>query len=105
MLVLIAVVPWVPPNDALLQENGPIGLRFGTPGCSGRAAGRAVSTCCRAPGRLDAASGTVHAAELKDPDDLLDDLAGQVLRTGGEVVVAPAERMPSTTGLAAIYRH
>jgi len=33
-----------------------------------------------------------------------DDLAELVLKMGGEVVIAPAERMPSATGLAAIYR-
>ena len=36
---------------------------------------------------------------------MLDDLAEQVLKMGGNVVMAPAERMPSTAGLAAIYRY
>ncbi|MBA3624017.1 MAG: hypothetical protein H0W48_06115 [Methylibium sp.] len=58
------------------------------------------------PGRLDASTGVPRAGEMAHPgvDDLLDDLAEQVLRTGGEVIVVPAERMPSSTGLAAIYR-
>lgn len=58
------------------------------------------------PGRLDAASGAVTPGELDDPevDDLLDDLGERVLAAGGEVVMVPAERMPTRTGLAAIYR-
>jgi hypothetical protein len=38
-------------------------------------------------------------------DDLLDDLGERVLATGGEVVVVPTERMPTESGLAAIYRY
>jgi hypothetical protein len=37
-------------------------------------------------------------------EDRLDDLLEGVLRTGGEVIVLPANRMPTRTGLAAIYR-
>lgn len=60
----------------------------------------------RVAGSFHAASGEVAMGELDDPhtDDLLDDLGEQVLRTGGEVVVVPAERMPAKSGLAAIYR-
>jgi stalled ribosome rescue protein Dom34 len=36
---------------------------------------------------------------------MLDDLAEAVLRTGGDVVIVPKERMPSTSGLAAILRY
>jgi hypothetical protein len=59
------------------------------------------------PGRLDAVTGAVAAATLADPeiDDLIDDLAEAVLRSKGEVVVVPAERMPTRTGLAAILRY
>jgi hypothetical protein len=58
------------------------------------------------PGKLDAATGKIQRDDLSDPeiDDLLDDLAELVLRMKGEVVVVPAERMPSATGLAASYR-
>jgi hypothetical protein len=58
------------------------------------------------PGRTDAGSGEITLGKLDDPetDDLLDDLGERVLATGGEVVVVPAERMPTRTGLAAIYR-
>ncbi len=59
------------------------------------------------PGRIDAASGTVEPDELSKVgvDDILDDLGEIVLRAGGQVVVVPAERMPTTTGVAAIYRY
>ena len=59
------------------------------------------------PGRIDAATGAITRADLDNPvvDDALDDLGEQVLRTGGEVVVVPADRMPTTTGVAARYRY
>jgi hypothetical protein len=61
----------------------------------------------QAPGRMDPVSGEIILGELSDPhvDDLLDDLGERVLATGGEVVVVPTERMPTESGLAAIYRY
>ena len=58
-------------------------------------------------GRFDSRSGRIELAGAADPgmDDLLDDLGELVLKTGGEVVVVPSERMPVRTGLAAIYRY
>jgi len=58
------------------------------------------------PGRFDSETGTLEFAPLDDPavGDLLDDLGQQALKTGGEVVIVPAERMPTDTGIAAIYR-
>ncbi|MGP1609325.1 MAG: hypothetical protein ACTS5G_01370, partial [Burkholderiales bacterium] len=58
------------------------------------------------PGRMDVATGAITLGKLDDPevDDLLDDLGERVLAAGGEVVIVPAERMPTRTGLAAIYR-
>jgi hypothetical protein len=58
------------------------------------------------PGRIDPETAIVRPGKLDDPDtdDLLDDLAEMVLRIGGAVVVVPRERMPTATGLAAIYR-
>lgn len=38
-------------------------------------------------------------------EDLLDDIAELVFRNGGEVIMLPKERMPSTTGAAAIFRY
>ncbi|MGP1664442.1 MAG: baeRF3 domain-containing protein [Rhodanobacter sp.] len=58
------------------------------------------------PGRMDPRNGEITMGKLDDPqvDDLLDDLGERVMATGGEVVMVPAERMPTQTGLAAIYR-
>lgn len=57
-------------------------------------------------GRINRETGGIENGELHDPetDDLLDDLAELVLSTGGEVIVVPSERMPTQTGLAAIFR-
>jgi hypothetical protein len=59
------------------------------------------------PGRVDPESGKVAFADLDDPDvgDVLDEIGEHVMRRGGEVVVVPSERMPSDTGVAAIYRY
>lgn len=58
------------------------------------------------PGKLDRATGRIEHVDLDDADidDLLDEVAELVLGKGGSVVVVPSERMPSDTGLAAIYR-
>jgi len=59
------------------------------------------------PGRIDAETGVVALADMADPevDDVLDDLAERALRMGGAVAVIPTERMPSESGVAAIYRY
>ena len=88
------------------------GARLRRPGAGrhGAASGRVATLLIEAdrhiPGRLDPATGAIEFDDLADPevDDLLDDVAEAVLRTGGEVVVVPAERMPTQTGIAAIYR-
>ena len=62
----------------------------------------------RVEGSMDAATGVLQIAdtvEIPAPGDALDDLAEAVLRNGGEVIIVPPERMPTTTGLAAIYRY
>ena len=58
------------------------------------------------PGRISAETGEITLANLSlpDVDDLLDDLTEMAVRMGGKVVVVPADRMPTTTGIAAIYR-
>ncbi|MGF1612702.1 MAG: hypothetical protein ACFCVA_01985 [Gammaproteobacteria bacterium] len=58
------------------------------------------------PGLIDPASGSIRPAELgsRRVDDMLDDLAELVFIKGGNVVVVPGERMPTSSGLAAIYR-
>lgn len=58
------------------------------------------------PGRIDPVAGLVLADDLADPeiDDVLDDLAENVLRKKGDVVVVPRDRMPTGTGVAATFR-
>lgn len=60
----------------------------------------------RIPGNIDAATGALSSGDMSDPDigDMLDDIGELVLRKGGEVVIVPTERMPTESGLAAIYR-
>jgi Bacterial archaeo-eukaryotic release factor family 3 len=59
------------------------------------------------PGTLDLSTGRISFEDLSRPevDDLLDDLVELVLRKGGEVIVVPADRMPTRTGAAAINRY
>jgi hypothetical protein len=74
---------------------------------AGRIATLLIDADRQVRGRFDAASGRIEAVTDDDPlvDDVLDDLGEQVLKTGGEVVIVPAERMPVATGVAAIYRY
>jgi Bacterial archaeo-eukaryotic release factor family 3 len=73
---------------------------------SGRVSTLLIEADRQVPGRMDAATGRIEFDDLAHPgvDDLLDDLGELVLKMGGEVVVVPAERMPTPTGIAAIYR-
>jgi hypothetical protein len=59
------------------------------------------------PGKLDPTSGAVELSSLDatDTDDLLDDFAELTLKMGGEVMIVPAEELPSTSGAAATYRY
>ncbi len=52
-------------------------------------------------------TGNTQKKDLNNPkvDDLLDDMSELVLKMGGDVFVLPPERMPSETGVAAIYRY
>jgi len=58
-------------------------------------------------GHMDQETGAIqlHDTEPSVGDDLLDDMAERVLRSGGEVVMVPADSMPVDSGLAAIYRY
>lgn len=78
----------------------------------GAAAGRVATLLIEAgrqiPGRIDRESGAIErAADLADPDvdDLLDDVGELALRNGGQVVIVPPQRMPTRSGVAAIYRY
>jgi hypothetical protein len=52
-------------------------------------------------------TGNTQKKDLSNPkvDDLLDDMGELVTKLGGQVIVFPAEKMPSQTGLAAIFRY
>jgi hypothetical protein len=58
------------------------------------------------PGRIDETTGEIEFHDLAHPeiDDVLDDLAALTSRRGGRVVIVPADRMPTRTGIAAIYK-
>ena len=52
-------------------------------------------------------TGNTQKKNITNPivDDLLDDMGELVTKMGGQVMVLPAVKMPSQTGLAAIYRY
>ena len=59
------------------------------------------------PGKLSInGKGNIKKGNMDNPDvdDVLDDIAELVAQMGGEVVMLPKEKMPSQTGLAAIFR-
>lgn len=58
-------------------------------------------------GRLYRETGKVEllGGEAPDVDDVLDDLMELTLQRGGEVIIVPHERMPTESGIAAIYRY
>ena len=58
-------------------------------------------------GRVDGSNGALELDDISHPelDDVLDDLGSVTLKMGGEVVVVPSQRMPTETGIAAIYRY
>jgi Bacterial archaeo-eukaryotic release factor family 3 len=74
---------------------------------AGRVASLLIDADREIPGRIDAATGDIELDDLAHPavDDVLDDLAALALKLGAQVVVVPAERMPTETGIAAIYRY
>jgi len=74
---------------------------------AGRIATLLIEADRQIPGRVDGATGQVEFKDLSHSEvaDLLDDLGELVLKTGGRVVVVPAERMPTTTGAAATCRY
>jgi len=59
------------------------------------------------PGKIDENTGEINLGDINDPDcdDILDDLAELVLKNRGDIVVLPKDKMPSLTGVAAIYRY
>jgi hypothetical protein len=73
---------------------------------AGRVATLLIEAERHVAGKIDYASGRIAFGDLGHPDidDLLDDLGELVLNKGGQVVIVPGERMPTGTGIAAIYR-
>jgi hypothetical protein len=73
---------------------------------SARVATLLVEANRQIPGRLDPLTGQTQLSDLANPqtDDLLDDIGELVLKNGGQVIVVPRERMPTQSGIAAIYR-
>jgi len=73
----------------------------------GRVATLLIEAQREVPGRINAATGDIQFDDLAHPDvdDLLDDLGELAKKKGGDVVIVPAERMPTETGIAAIYRY
>ena len=59
------------------------------------------------PGKIDKNTGEISLGDINNPDcdDILDDLAELVLKNRGDIVVLPKDKMPSLTGVAAIYRY
>lgn len=74
---------------------------------AGRVATLLVDADRHLPARIDPETGFIETDDLSDPatDDLLDDIAEWVLRHRGQVVVVPSDRMPTDSGVAAIYRY
>jgi hypothetical protein len=72
----------------------------------GRVATLLIDADRHVAGRVDEASGRIEYGDLAHPeiDDLLDDLGELVVKNGGQIVIVPAARMPTRTGIAAIYR-
>jgi hypothetical protein len=58
------------------------------------------------PGRVDEVSGRIETGDFAHPEvgEVLNDLAEAAQRMNGNVVVLPAQRMPSATGVAATFR-
>lgn len=91
----------------------PKGLGAGEPGevaaaaVAGRVGTLLIDADRHLPGRVDSVTGAIETGERAKAgvDDVLDDLGEIVLRAGGELVVVPGERMPTATGVAAIYRY
>ncbi|MBW6490444.1 MAG: hypothetical protein K0B15_04515 [Lentimicrobium sp.] len=52
-------------------------------------------------------TGNTQHKDLTNPrvDDLLDDLGELVIKMGGQVMVLPTDKMPSESGVAAIFRY
>jgi hypothetical protein len=59
------------------------------------------------PGRINIEKQQIIVSDIEDPqtDDLLDDMVQHALKTGSKVYVLDAEKMPTTSGVAATFRY
>ncbi|HJW24624.1 MAG TPA: hypothetical protein VJ576_06980 [Rhodocyclaceae bacterium] len=81
--------------------------RAGEAGANSRIRTLLVDADRHVRGRLHRDTGKVErlADGASDSEDLLEDLMELTLQRGGEVVVVPHDRMPTESGIAAIYRY
>ena len=78
------------------------GLEFAT---DGRVGTLLVEADRRIPGHVEGRMPRRSERDEPAVGDILDDLAERVLKTGGQVIVAPRGSMPTNTGLAAVFRY
>jgi Bacterial archaeo-eukaryotic release factor family 3 len=78
--------------------------QVGIAAAAGRVATLLIESDRHIAGRLESSTGRIDFADPQG-DDLLDDLGELVGKSGGRVMVLPADRMPVRTGLAASYRY
>jgi hypothetical protein len=115
---------WKIMEPAYLQKLDSLAERFGQANANGKGSddykeiaiaaveGR-VETLIVEEDRIIAAritnlvTGNTQKKDMMNPkvDDLLDDMGELVTKMGGQVMILPAVKMPSNTGLAAIYRY
>lgn len=59
------------------------------------------------PGTINLTDGTINKDKVANIEtgDILDKIAELAFAGGGEVVMLPSERMPTNTGVAAVYRY
>jgi stalled ribosome rescue protein Dom34 len=59
------------------------------------------------PGKIINHTGSIEKGDLENPemDDLLDDLGELVTKMGGKVMVISHEKMPTSTGIACVFRY
>jgi len=71
---------------------------------AGRVGRLLVDADFTSPGQIDPETGKVCSTNDDADGDIVDDIASLVLRKKGEVIVVPSERMPTTKGIAAVFR-
>jgi hypothetical protein len=74
---------------------------------TGRVATLLIEARREIPGRIDTSNGDIELDNLGHPEvhDVLDDLGAFAMKKRTEVIVVPAELMPTKTEVAAIYRY